>query len=98
MTTSDTWRRQFPTASLLDVVDALADLVADRVAERIEPSGQPAVEKNGFSVKEAALYTGIGASTLRRQIDAGEIRAGRIADRVVIRRDELDRLMLGEAS
>lgn len=50
MPASDTWRRTFPTADLLDVVDALADLVADRVADRLNAAAQaPTVARLAYS-------------------------------------------------
>lgn len=95
---SDAWRRQFPTGSLLDVVDAVADLVAarcaDKVAERL--GERPAVEKVGLSLREAAVYLGCSTSHVHKMVGEGLIRSARLGDRVIIHRAELDRLMLGE--
>lgn len=96
---SDAWRRQFPTGSVLDIVDlidAVADLVADRVAERLDSSAKPAVEQMGFDLREAGAYLGCSAAHVSKMVDTGVIPALRLGGRVVISRAALDALLAGE--
>lgn len=95
--TTDAWRRQFPNAELHDVIDAVVDLIATRCAEKMAAGERPAVEKMGYSPKEAADYLGCSERHVRTMIDSGQIRAGQLGSRVIVHRSELDRVMLGEA-
>lgn len=98
--TSTAWRRQFPSAELLDVVDAVATLVAERTATEVAArigAGRAPVERMGLSPAEAAEYLGVGEATVRRYIDQGVITVGHLGSRVLIHRGELDRILRGAA-
>lgn len=50
-------------------------------------------QRLAFSPRELASLSGLGLSTVRRRIAAGEIRFTRSGRRVLIPRQELDRLL-----
>jgi excisionase family DNA binding protein len=53
------------------------------------------VPKMGFSFSEAAEYTGLSESSLRRAAKRGELAVKDVGGRRVITRSELDRLLRG---
>ncbi len=54
-----------------------------------------AVRKMGFKVDEAATIAGCNPWTIRRAIQAGQIKSFRVLNRVLIHRSELERVIGG---
>lgn len=54
------------------------------------------VTQRWYSLRQAAVYTGRSASTLRGLVKAGRLRATKPAGVLVFDRDELDRFMMGQ--
>lgn len=85
--------------SLLDSVtlEALIELVAERVAERVAAkigSDSKAGETVEYlTLREAAAFTRIGESTLRRRILEGDLRALRNGNRIRLSVADLRALM-----
>lgn len=51
---------------------------------------------NGWlTLKEAAVYTRLSASTLRRKIDSGELRCSRAAGKLLMKKSWLDAWLEG---
>jgi excisionase family DNA binding protein len=53
-----------------------------------------AIEPIAYSVKEAASALRVHPNTIRNLIRDGELTAARIRDRVIIRRESLEQLLL----
>lgn len=49
--------------------------------------------KIGFTINEAAEYTGIGRNTMRQIVAWGKLPVLKVGRKVIIRRDMLDRFM-----
>lgn len=49
--------------------------------------------KVGFTINEAAEYTGIGRNTMRQIVAWGKLPVLKVGKKVIIRRDMLDRFM-----
>lgn len=49
--------------------------------------------KAGFTINEAAEYTGVGRNTMRQIIAWGKLPVLKVGRKVIIRRDMLDRFM-----
>lgn len=74
-----------------DILDALLDDLADRIAARMQ---NPVPAQSPLKVKELATMMNVHPSTIRRQIQAGEIATvGGTGRAARISRAEADRLM-----
>lgn len=60
------------------------------------PEGPSRVFQRWFSLRQAAVYTGRSASTLRGLVKAGRLRATKPAGVLVFDVSELDRFMMGQ--
>ncbi len=54
-----------------------------------------AAMKRGFTILEAAQYTGLGQTLLRQLVREGTLRHSRVGKRIVLSRESLDRLIDG---
>jgi excisionase family DNA binding protein len=70
-------------------LDALADAIAERVIARIRAQQEPPL----MAVGEAAKYLGRGPGAVRGMIAKGILPSVRMSGRVMIRREDADRLI-----
>ena len=57
----------------------------------------PLPQRLAFSPMEFSFATGLGLSTIYRHLASGEIKSHRLGRRVLIPRDELERLCRGDS-
>ncbi|HLY78630.1 MAG TPA: helix-turn-helix domain-containing protein [Caulobacteraceae bacterium] len=73
--------------------------LAERIAALLEAEKPSQVEAESrplaYSFQGAAQATGVGVSTLRREVRAGRLHAVRLRGRVVIPAEELQRYLSG---
>jgi excisionase family DNA binding protein len=77
-----------PDQSLAERIAALIE--AEKPTPPPEPPEPPAL---AYTVKEAARVTGLGVSTINREVRAGRLHKIRVRSRVLITDDELRRFL-----
>ena len=77
--------------SLADRIAAMIEAEKPAASSQVEPESRPLA----YSFESAAKATGVGVSTLRREVRAGKLHAVRVRGRVVITEEELQRYLAG---
>jgi excisionase family DNA binding protein len=77
--------------SLAERIAALLEAEKQQQQTQVEPESRPLA----YSFQGASKATGLGVSTLRREVRAGRLRAVRVRGRVVITDEDLQRYLAG---
>ena len=92
---------QNPAPALGVFSEALAAMMKEIVAEAVQAAisrnghaGKPPPEsRHYFTIKEAALFSRLGESTIRLYIRKRELRACQVGSRVIIKRTDLEKFI-----
>ena len=80
-----------------DLADALKDAVREVIREEFRAMGGPSVDANEskpyLTVVEAADLSRLGESTIRHAIRKGQLRAHKVGERVIIKREDLEQFV-----